>query len=91
MFFLAIKPQKILPFFHSKNVIQMIKNDQNIISPMDCPKIFLPFPSASGVFNVYYGRQEEILRLGQLGLDLGTSAPAERWSHEKMVIFGSLW
>lgn len=25
-----------------------------------------------GVFNVYYGRQEEILRLGQLGLDLGT-------------------
>ncbi|CAL1155893.1 unnamed protein product [Cladocopium goreaui] len=25
-----------------------------------------------GVFNVYYGRQEEILRLGQLRLDLGT-------------------
>ena len=30
-----------------------------------------------GVFNVYYGRKEEILRLGQLGLDLGTSHSAK--------------
>ena len=32
--------------------------------------------SGGGVFNVYYGGDEELLRLGQLKLDLGSSALA---------------
>ena len=81
-----INLKKSFHFFIQKMSYKWSKMIKTSFPPWIVPRFSSP-TAASGVFNVYYGRQEEILRLGQLGLDLGTSAPAERWSHEKMVIF----
>ena len=63
-----------VPYVHAKKKTKNRIFQMFIIRSVRC--VAGPFGSGGGVFNFYYGGDEELLRLGQLKLDLGSSALA---------------
>ena len=45
------------------------------------------FSDCKGVFNVYYGQEKTVLRLGQLGIDLGERDLPETWVGYTVYIY----